>query len=111
MAIDAFSRLRVSNPFTIFDYQPGSISSDSGSNYDAGIWKSGKTGSGNVTYNSTNNYINLQISTDGDYTYRTSKAPIDYQPGKSRLVMMTGVLLDRITNLSANKLKARMGCN
>jgi hypothetical protein len=65
-------------------------------NLDVDVWVTSGTG-GTQTYNSKN-YINMPISGVGTtYSLRTTKQPSIYQPGKSRLFYMTGVLMDTIT--------------
>ena len=106
MATDAFGKLRTSNPFTTFDYYPAPISSQSGSGFDEGIWITTNNGSGATSFNSSN-YINMAVSATGDYVIRKTKMPMEYEPGKSRCVMMTGVLLD--TAIGSNTIVSRMG--
>jgi len=60
-------------------------------NLDVDIWVSRQNG-GSQTYNSQN-YINMPVSRSRNtYSLRTTKQPMIYQPGKSRLIFMTGVL-------------------
>ena len=90
MALDAFGRLRVSNCFTTFNYYPSPITPNS--NLDIDSWVDITNGNGVSTYN-TDNYINMSISNTGDYVLRITKQPMEYQPGKSRLIYLTGVIL------------------
>lgn len=93
MALDAFGRLRISDCFTTFNYYPSAMTSNT--NLDVDVWVSGATG-GAQSYN-TQNYINMPISGSGvTYSYRTTKQPMIYQPGKSRLIFMTGVLMTTV---------------
>ncbi len=93
-SLDAFARLRVSNPEThfenkqIFDKQPL-------------IW-SELTGSGGaVTYNPTRASTTLSITgTSGSIAARQTKQRINYQPGKSLLVISTFVFGTGSANVS-----------
>ena len=90
MALDAFGRLRISDCFTTFNYYPSPVSANT--SLDVDLWVSRQSG-GTQTYNAQN-YINMPISGVGTtYSLRTSKQPMIYQPGKSRLIYMTGVLM------------------
>jgi hypothetical protein len=90
MALDAFGRLRTSDCFTTFNYYPSLLSNNT--TLDIDVWVSGQTG-GAQSYNSQN-YINMPLSGSGvTYSIRTTKQPMIYQPGKSRLIYMTGVLM------------------
>jgi len=77
---DAFGRLRVSEPFTLFD-----------SNHrfsDNGLFNTDLTGTASATYNANQGLVDLVIgSADGDQVLRESVKVFGYQPGKSLLVM------------------------
>ena len=93
MALDAFGRLRTSDCFTTFNYYPSAMTSNT--TLDVDVWVPGETG-GAQSYN-TQNYINMPISGSGvTYSLRTTKQPMIYQPGKSRLIYMTGVLMTTV---------------
>jgi hypothetical protein len=96
-ALDAFGRLRTSDCFTTFNYYPSPLSNNT--NLDVDVWVTSGNG-GTLTYN-TQNYINMPISggSETKYSLRTTKQPMIYQSGKSRLIYMTGVLM---TTISAN---------
>lgn len=90
MALDAFNRLRISNPFSLFDYYPSPLSANSSLDEDQFLtFNSGSNYS--ISYNSAN-YISLNLTGSG-YIIRQSKVPMDYQPGKSRLIYISGVVL------------------
>lgn len=98
MALDAFGRLRTSDNFTTFNYYPSPMTANT--SLDIDIWISEQTG-GSQSYESEN-YIKMPTSGSGDtYSLRTTKQPMIYQPGKSRLIYMTGVLMTTI-NSSTN---------
>jgi hypothetical protein len=81
---DAFGRVRVSNPVTLFDSQQ---------QYDtlANLFFYEKTvGSATITHLPNESSSNLNVTTaSGDRAVRQSRQYIRYQPGKSQLVMMT----------------------
>lgn len=82
--IDAFGRLRVSNPTTVFDNQV-----EYGLN--SLIWNNAVTGSATVTSEILEGVIRLENTTlSGDKAVVQSKKYIRYQPGKSQLCAFTG---------------------
>ncbi len=92
-ALDAFGRLRVAGCFTTFNYYPSPMTDNT--DLDIDVWVPKKTG-GTQTYNSAN-FIDMPITTGAtNYSLRTTKQPMIYQPGKSRLIYMTGVLMTSI---------------
>ncbi len=103
MALDAFGRLRTSQPFTTFDYYP---STETSTNLDQDIWYSAIGGTATQTYN-TDNYILMTINNSNDYCLRLTKSPMEYQPGKSRLIFLTGVLLTG--TIGSNVITSRVG--
>jgi hypothetical protein len=81
--LDSFSRLRVSNPLTIFSNQ---------FTYDLSPLKFEKiTGTaGSITYNSTDRLAEIDTGGSvGDIVYMQSYEHIPYQPGRSQLVFIT----------------------
>ncbi len=90
-AEDAFNRLRVSNPVTTFDYYASPFSTTVASKIDAGDWVTAGDG-GTIEYDS-GNFISLPTNGGSTYSIRTTKRPMIYQPGKSRLFYMSGVML------------------
>ncbi len=81
---DAYDRLRVSNPITLFE--SNSIFDKDPSNFEETL-----TGASTSTHNA-NSYIKMVVLGAGDSVIRQSYNYIDYQPGKSKLTYMTGVL-------------------
>jgi len=78
--LDAFGRLRVSNPFTLFDSHHRYRDNDKSANY--------TQGTANVVYNSDAALMELNVgNTIGDLAYRESKRVFVYQPGKSLLIL------------------------
>lgn len=80
---DAFQRLRVSNPFTLFDSQNRYDISD--------LFFSNVSGTGNVTYIANQSSVALNTGTSGT-VIRQTRNVFGYQPGKSLLSMTTFVL-------------------
>jgi hypothetical protein len=82
--LDAFGRLRVSNPLTLFD---------SSHRYaDNNLWVSSITGTAAATFSADEGLVNLTVgSASGDEIIRETTKVFSYQPGKSLLVMNTFV--------------------
>ena len=95
--LDAFGRLRVSNPLTIFDSK--NIMSKNN------LFDESLTGGGTVSYTANKSTVNLNVTqASGDKTIRQSKRVMSYQPGKSLLIFNTFVM----NTLTAN-LKQKVG--
>lgn len=82
---DAFGRVRVSNPLTLFDsthrYQ------------DNGLWNTSNTATANATFSANQSMILLNVdNTNGAEVIRETKRVFAYQPGKSLLIMNTFVM-------------------
>jgi len=96
MATDAFGRLRVSEPFTTFNYYASPVSQNNGLDQD--VWVTSASVGATNTYNS-DNYINMALSGGStQYALRVTKVPMIYQTGKSRLLFMTGVMRSDTTS-------------
>lgn len=95
---DAFGRLRVSNPFTLFDsHQRFSLDDNFVSNVASG---------GSVTFLPTQSSANLTVTnTANSFAARETKWVFTYQPGKSLLIMATFVLAP----VSDGNLRQRVG--
>jgi hypothetical protein len=104
MALDAFGRLRTSECFTTFSYYPSLLTNNSSLDIDTWVTLTG--GSGSATYNN-DNYINMSVSATNDYVVRITKQPMEYQPGKSRLIYLTGTMLGE--NINGDTLTTRLG--
>lgn len=80
--LDAFGRLRVSNPFTLFDSQNMYV--------DGGQFSNVTDTGGTVTYVSAESSFNLSVTAaNGSSVINQSKTTQPYQPGKSLLCMHT----------------------
>jgi len=91
-AYDAFGRLRVSNPLTIFDSTNIMSKND--------LFDEDLTGSGTVSYEANNSTVSLNTTTaSGDKVIRQSKRVMTYQPGKSLLNLNTFVMNTQEENL------------
>jgi hypothetical protein len=81
-SVDAFGRLRVSQPHTLFDSQHQDVENDK--------WDTLITGSGTKTHLPNESAISLQIGTaNNDSIIRETLRTMPYQPGKSLLIMST----------------------
>jgi len=91
-ALDAFGRLRVSNPFTLFD---------SSHRYkDNNLWNTSTASSGAAVFNANEGLVDLNVTTtSGSKVYRETTKVFSYQPGKSLLVMTTFVFNPAKANL------------
>ena len=91
VAGDAFGRLRISNPFTLFDSSHRfSIN---------GNWNTSGAVSGEAVFNTNQGLVDLNVGTaSGSKVYRETNKVFPYQPGKSLLVMTTFVLASGETN-------------
>jgi len=91
-AYDAFGRLRVSNPLTIFDSKNIMSKND--------LFNESLTGSGTVTYTANKSTVNLNVTTaSGDKVIRQTKRVMSYQPGKSLFNLNTFVMAADDANL------------
>jgi hypothetical protein len=90
--LDAFGRLRVSNPLTLFD---------SSHRYaDNNLWVNSITGTAAATFSADEGLINMTVgSASGDEIIRETIKVFSYQPGKSLLVMSTFVFGTAKANL------------
>jgi hypothetical protein len=91
-ALDAFGRLRVSNPMTLFD---------SSHRYkDNNLWNTSVASSGAAVFDASAGLVNLNVTTtSGSKVYRETTKVFSYQPGKSLLVMTTFVFNPAKANL------------
>jgi hypothetical protein len=89
---DAFGRLRVSNPFTLFD---------SSHRYsDNGHWVESTTTGGSSSFDSDEGLMELATTTaSGASVLRETKRVFNYQPGKSLLVILSFNFNDAKDNL------------
>lgn len=84
--LDAFGRLRVSMPNTLFD-------SKTLHNKASLFWSQIGVGTGAVNFTGFNDAsVTLSAAAAGDYAIRQTSQRFNYQPGKSQLVLFTGVM-------------------
>ena len=89
---DAFGRLRVSNPFTLFD--------TNARYYNHNQFSNAIVGTGNVVYVQNQSSFQLNVgTTSGDSVIRETKRVFPYQPGKSQLSLNTFCFNTPKTNL------------
>jgi hypothetical protein len=89
---DAFGRLRVSEPFTLFD--------TNSRYYDHGQFSSDISGTANVVYVEAQSSFQLNVgNANGDSVIRETMRVFPYQPGKSQLSVNTFCMSTPKTNL------------
>jgi len=88
--MDAFGRLRTSQPYTMFDYYPSA--STGYARMDIDIWKNSTTGSATCSYDSSTNALILQCTDGTSSVTRETKQKMFYQAGKSRLMYFSAVM-------------------
>jgi len=95
--IDAFGRLRVSEPFTLFD---------SSHRFDDNeLWSTSTAVGGSATFDANEGLVNLGVTTaSGSEVIRETTKVFSYQPGKSLLVLSTFVM-----NAAKTGLRQRVG--
>ena len=90
--IDAFGRLRVSTPFTLFD--------SSHRFADNNLWSTSTATGGAATFNTSQGLIDLAVTAaSGSEVVRETTKIFSYQPGKSLLVLSTFVMSSAKTGL------------
>tara|TARA_R110001606_G_C15311631_1_gene643650 strand:+ start:75 stop:1331 length:1257 start_codon:yes stop_codon:yes gene_type:complete len=89
---DAFNRLRVSSPLTLFDSSHRFADND--------LWVEDTTGTASSTFSQDEGLIDMDVGTaSGDEIIRETTKVFSYQPGKSLLVLNTFVFDEAKTNL------------
>lgn len=90
--LDAFGRLRVSNPVTLFDTQ--------NRYFDHNLFASNIAGGGTYTYNANASSFNMAVtSSNGDSVIAESYKVFAYQPGKSLLIFQSFCMATPTSNL------------
>jgi len=83
--LDAFGRLRVSNPFTLFDSSHRFDDND--------LWSTATATGGTAVFNSNQGLVDINVTAaSGSSVTRETIKVFSYQPGKSLLVMNTFVM-------------------
>jgi hypothetical protein len=92
MLADAFGRLRVAQPLTLFD---------SSNRYrDNGLWATSTASGGAAVFSANEGLVNLNVdTTSGSQVLRETFKVMSYQPGKSLLVLNTFVMAPAQNNL------------
>lgn len=101
-SVDAFSRLRISNPFTLFDskqiWNDGDIT-DSAENFPL-FWDNQEVSGGGTTttfnVNRASTILGVSATTAGKRV-RQTKQRFNYQPGKSQVGIFTGANFETTT--------------
>ena len=82
---DAFGRLRISNPLTLFD--------SSHRFADNGLWATSNTAGTTYAFVTNNSMVNLNVGTGiNQEVIRETKKVFSYQPGKSMLILTTFIM-------------------
>ena len=90
---DAFGRLRVSNPFTLFDSSHRFDDND--------LWSTATATSGAAVFNANQGLVDLNVTAaSGSSVIRETIKVFAYQPGKSLLVLNTFVMAPAKTGLT-----------
>ena len=91
-ATDAFGRLRVSEPFTLFDSSHRFTDND--------LWASNTSANANVTFQANEGLVDCDVTAeDGSEVIRETFKIFTYQPGKSLLLLNTFVMNEAKTGL------------
>jgi hypothetical protein len=91
-AVDAFGRLKVSQPFTLFDSQHRYQENDK--------WDTSTSTGGSITFRTNESAVDINVTTtSGSKVTRETKRVFAYQPGKSLLILSTFVFASKKTNL------------
>ena len=83
--LDAFSRLRTSDPVSVFDTQFQYTLQPL-------LWESVLTGTGTAALLANNSAVLMTVSASGDQVVRQSHRYFRYQPGKSQFIAFTAVM-------------------
>lgn len=90
---DAFGRVRISNPETLFDSQHRY--------QDNGKWATATNGTANTQHILSESSIDMNVGTaNNDYVYRETNRVFAYQPGKSLLIMNTFAMNEPKANVT-----------
>jgi hypothetical protein len=81
--LDAFGRLRVSNPYTLLDakHLHGKLPF---------VFDEALSGTATSTFSAGDSMVVMRTSSENDFVIRQSRVHFNYQPGKSMLAMFTG---------------------
>ena len=97
VAVDAFGRMRVSNPLTLFDSYNRYV--------DTGKFSTGTSGSANTSFDTNSATLNMNVTdASGDEVVRETTRVFAYQPGKSLQILTTFIM-----NSSKTGLRQRAG--
>jgi hypothetical protein len=102
---DAFGRLRTSEPYTLFEYYPNAGSTNN--DLDADTYLTNAINGGTINYNTNDNTFDLTAIPNGTVSIATrqTKLPMEYQPGKSRLIYMSAIPI----NTTSTEVTVRIG--
>jgi len=89
--IDAFNRLRTSQPYNLFGFSHTLTSGDT-------YFETVETNNGVATFLPNEVAFNLAVTSNGDRALREQHGYNFYQPGKSQLIFLTGIFGTGVTN-------------
>lgn len=91
--VDAFGRVRISQPYTLFENANRFGLSNN-------KWSVANTGTTSTTFNANTGCVELTVGTaSGDSIIRETQRVFPYQPGKSLLILNTGTMNEPKANL------------
>jgi hypothetical protein len=96
---DAFARIRMSQPYTLFQVSHN-VAIGGALTPRSDVISQKITGGGNIEWKDNESAVNMIVSSNGDDVIRQSRPYITYQPGKSLLILCTGVLNADNNNVS-----------
>jgi|688.fasta_scaffold305982_2 hypothetical protein len=102
---DAFARIRMSQPHTLFQVSHN-VNVGSSSTPRNDVISQKLTGGGSIEWKPNESAVNMIVSSNGDDVIRQSRTYITYQPGKSLLILCTGVLN---ANSNISSITSRIG--
>ncbi len=95
--LDAFGRLRISDLNTILDITHANDKNDF-------IVAEKVTGTATSVYDSNASHVIMTVNNSGDSVIRQSRKYCIYQPGKSLLIELTGVLIDSVSSSAVSRM-------
>jgi hypothetical protein len=85
-SVDAFGRLRTGSARTIFAHKELNEKNTF-------LWSEATSGGAETSvFNASTSSVDMSVTTNGEYLIRQTKQCFNYQPGKSQLVLLTGVM-------------------
>lgn len=95
--IDAFGRLRVSEPYNIFSST--SVITNGDVTYET-LLIGTSSGTASMTYNQAKSEVQFNVTGNGQTIIREQHGYNYYQPGKSQLILLTGIFGATVSNVT-----------